>query len=916
MTHRHEPGHNPTPASDPVARLVRLAEPVPEREAVDVQRLLARLQGEAEKAAVGRIRSVSSVRNRSTVSQNGSHNISGRRRPGSISGRNRPTGWPGWATAAAVMLVLGIGAVIIARFVPMSAPHGSNTGDGGTDVANADDASHANNVHTPGNTNAAPNLQPVSPIRLQVDPATGTLASLLHPTDGWVMPGAPELELPLAMTPDTVSNLAAYQARFRHMPDAMNKLSAYGFVVGPAISTDDPVEFYRRTLADGQAPMVTVDVAMHLAHARLESTRQAVEDRVLAPLLQRTLDHLDGQLATLDGKFRAGSDGARALQRARLFVAVARALQAGNEAEEFVRPALCCAVAMRVHGAGMGVYNADMWDALCCFNDTLPEADRIPDIHGWFTGLQLRHLLDLYVNQHRVEAIRQRMPQFADAAIAEVERIMSARHSLASDACGRVVDYSTFAVPDRSTRNVRITNCWRTLQWLRQLQLPLTGDRVSKLTGLLVADALCRLDHAHENGETEWRRVVALIDFLDGLQESLAPFAVRALARQMLGEQYLPAMLASPGVAERLCDVLRYVQVDGVDDPDPAQPRTSANVCIGQPDYPDEKALRFMAGLRDAPGDPQADGSPEPLELMAALGSDRAAWLLESGTQHVEGTPSMPQPWRVLRPDFERIARAGSDRFRTINHDWMHTESTLIRPEGRAAGYPAYMTSEVYADRLLGAALGNYVMRHPETDIHNDKIPQATDEVVDLPAQRGSTVEPLPHVYASLLDVVRHMRLGLQQLDALPATERDLLLATEDTLRDLVRFSKKVLAGDDLGEDGIEWVARFADKLERVTFGQGRPGMMGTTVLRAADASANRGHTLAATGFLRSMWVLNRLPSGEVVISVGCVASYYQQEDVGPTPMHVEEWRRLLYKRNGDAPTCPSWMNSYQWQNR
>jgi Protein of unknown function (DUF3160) len=392
---------------------------------------------------------------------------------------------------------------------------------------------------------------------------------------------------------------------------------------------------------------------------------------------------------------------------------------------------------------------------------------------------------------------------------AELERIAAVGGVAASEVLGRPLDYAGFRPRGIYAGDEALEAHYRAMTWLRLAALPVDpADLESTRAVCLIALALARGQLADGSRALLLQdRLETAIAVLYGEPDGLTPFDVLENVRQGLGT-----------TAPRVSDLGSEVDVERVARRSLEWARTRGlNQIRSAGEGEAAPAFRLLGGTRglearvhDRLTDPHVRRRPGPsaLDLLVVLGSRRArtavsALLLDApgydaavdamaGEAFLWSDPSLPVPARAC-----------------LEQDRVWAVSALL--DGTPRGPAPFMSSSIYRDRLLMAALG--ALNAPGASAVR---PLSPPELGSLPL-----VEPLPRLHARLSFSARRLAGVCQTLRAqsgapscpeldwsIAALER--VAELEAALRDA---SLDVLEGRRLGDASAQLLRGYAATL-------------------------------------------------------------------------------------------------------
>ena len=145
---------------------------------------------------------------------------------------------------------------------------------------------------------------------------------------------------------------------------------------------------------------------------------------------------------------------------------------------------------------------------------------------------------------------------------------------------------------------------------------------------------------------------------------------------------------------------------------------------------------------------------PSGLDVMAALGSDRAWELLDSEKEYVNYVSQMEFLWNQIGNMTE------SEWTQNLYYLWVYSLLPLLSDPGE--GYPYFMQSEAWVDKQLSTALGSWAELRHDTILYAKQ--SYTAEATGLPPEVTGYVEPVPALYARLASLCRMMIEGLRAM--------------------------------------------------------------------------------------------------------------------------------------------------------
>jgi len=295
---------------------------------------------------------------------------------------------------------------------------------------------------------------------------------------------------------------------------------------------------------------------------------------------------------------------------------------------------------------------------------------------------------------------------------------------------------------------------------------------------------------------------------------------------------------------------------------------------------------------------------PMGLDVMAALGSERAWELLEGEKAYLNYESQMEMLWDQMSNLTE------SEWTHNLYYLWLYSLLPLLSDPGE--GYPYFMQSEAWVDKQLNTALGSW------TELRHDTILYAkqsyTWRLTSMPELVKGYVEPVPSLYARLASLCLMMIEGLDSRGLLSDMMSSKLWSLHDFLRDLQAISVKELSGTPLDDEEFRLIEGSGKTLGNIV-------ALPTDEMLVSDADddmaviadvhtdPNEGEVLEeAVGRPMVIYVAVQVDE-QVILTRGGTFSYYEFTWPMDDRLTDEAWQEMLVE--GQEPVLPAWTGSY-----
>jgi hypothetical protein len=525
---------------------------------------------------------------------------------------------------------------------------------------------------------------------------------------------------------------------------------------------------------------------------------------------------------------------------------------------------------------------------------------------------------------------------------AEVELVLAHAGMSASPIFLYKEDYSQYLPRGHYTASEKLKNYFRAMMWFGRMTFLIKGTtavgpgetcancdalisaydaRIQTLGALILADLMNRDPVLME----AWERTYRVTAFFVGFSDDLGPYEYIEAMNQVFGgtprlqsssqadQDRLKAKLAefrSPMI---------YGGTGGCTIPPPFTPE-QADKCLaktrgfrlmGQRFVPDSFILSrlvapypggFLGGelpftAYNIPGVGAIRAFPRGLDVMAVLGSQRARRVMDDlGDTHYE---TYDGAFSEIKGQIDAID--AEEWHKNLYWTWLWSLEAVLQKPGQ--GYPAFMQTDAWQDRVLKIALASWTeLRHDTILYVKQSYTVGMTGMPPAPVALGY-VEPCPELYNRLLAMTRMTRLGLQSMDLLNDTQEARLTRLEDVLGRLISMSLAELRGDALTEDDGRYIGRFGEVLGSVVSGINERSRK-TTVVADVHTDPNSGEVLEeAVGYVDLLVMVCKSGDG-IYLAAGPELSYYEFKQPMEDRLTDEAWREVLQT---SPPPHPAW---------
>jgi len=481
-------------------------------------------------------------------------------------------------------------------------------------------------------------------------------------------------------------------------------------------------------------------------------------------------------------------------------------------------------------------------------------------------------------------------------------------------------DFSQYVPRGHYTRTDLLGRYFKAMMWFGRVSFHLIpdGDTMPNDRGLNETTQAILLSLALEDevsglpggavGYEIWDAIYQPTVFFVGSADDLLPSEYLSLVHEIYGEEVeLQELDNDVLLHEFIQEALTF-----------RDPLILSSLLNDTEDFNQTKGLRFM-GQRFIPDSYilgqlvyiyvgtqfQPRLMPKGLDVMAALGSERAWDLLDDQKHYVNYVEQMELLWNVT----DEIS--AQEWTKNLYYLWLYSLLPLLTDPGEA--YPAFMQSEAWVDKQLMTALGSW------TELRHDTILYAkqsyTVETTGIPPPPPiGYVEPVPRLYARLASLCAMMKSGLDQRSLLTGTTSSRLDTLHDFLRSMQEISIKELSGQSLNETEIHIIKNSGDTLDYIASRPADDPLMSDAdekmaVIADVHTDVNTKTVLEeAVGNPMIIYVAVYI-EGQVVITRGGTFSYY--EFAQPMSDRLTDEARQDMLDAGEEPPLPSWLGSF-----
>lgn len=510
--------------------------------------------------------------------------------------------------------------------------------------------------------------------------------------------------------------------------------------------------------------------------------------------------------------------------------------------------------------------------------------------------------------------------------LADVEWLKVQTHAAneKSPLLGYHIDYTQFIPRGHYTRSETLKRYFIAMMWYGNVPIFVRDQSGQILPDKLRQAALLgELFDTHTAAGTEidhlWRRILDPTTFMVGDADDFTPAAfVHAVTPATQGKP--PEIAAAdPNIAAAMVDAAAKASptqmVNG------ARVQELAVKLMGQRFVVDGYVFQNL--VTPAVGTPEKPRNhPMGLDLMAALGSDRALQILQTDYKQSDFTDYDSQMTKMRS---YLTAVPASTWTSNAYYGWIDVLRRVIAV--KESGYPAFMKSTAWQDKSLNTALGSWAEMRHDTILYSKQTTaecgEGGDDTTEKPP-RGY-VEPDVHAYTRLRHLLKQLTNGLDKLGMLDDALREPCKSFDDLLGLLVTVSTKELANQPLAPEEEETLRRFGDQMTRLNVFTTETEVKrnGETITEtsmdsdhdmatAADIHTDTAHGKALqenAGHANVIYAV--FPAkGKLWIGRGAVFTYYEFEQPIANRLTDEAWQQML--NAGKAPGQPVWIKSFQ----
>ena len=300
---------------------------------------------------------------------------------------------------------------------------------------------------------------------------------------------------------------------------------------------------------------------------------------------------------------------------------------------------------------------------------------------------------------------------------------------------------------------------------------------------------------------------------------------------------------------------------------------------------------------------------PKGLDVMAALGSDRAWELLDDQKNYLHYVEQMESLWQAV------ANMTASEWTHNLYYLWLYSLLPLLNDPGD--GYPMFMQSEAWVDKQLMTSLGSWTELRHDTILYVKQSYTGVPTGIMPPEERIiGYVEPVPRIYARLASLCDMMIEGLASRNIDSDRIHFRLVQLRDFLLDLKTISEKELTNQRLSDYEVDLIENSGDKLDYIASISGFEDLTSAADERMALVAdvhtypdPNEPVVLEeAIGNPMIIYVAVEI-EGRIVITRGGTFSYYEFTQPLDDRLTDEAWQEMLDL--GNAPTMPLWVGVF-----
>jgi len=475
------------------------------------------------------------------------------------------------------------------------------------------------------------------------------------------------------------------------------------------------------------------------------------------------------------------------------------------------------------------------------------------------------------------------------------------------------LDWTQFIPRGHYAKSQRLTQYFKTVMWLSRVafrlrpqdfsyddELNLERGRNETAQAILLCAAMRQLSSVYpidSSGPTrQWATVFDTISFFIGASDDLSLYEYQAIIDSVYDNPRDYAELTD-------CDRLGVFMATAEN---LSSPRILSCFLGDSISINATKGLRFL-GQRFVPDSYVFSelthdqvpfrNLPKALDIMAALGSERAWELLDDQKSYENYVEQM----MMLREMFSNLTIQSWTQ--SLYWLWLYSFKTLVTEP--APGHPSFMRVSEWVDKQLVTCLGTWTELRHDTILYTK---QSYSYNYGVPSPPPGYVEPVPELFARVASLCDMLRTGLatRQLDDIDVISR--LENLQWLALRLKSISEKELSGVALDESDDQLLRDIGALIAAI---EGTREEGGRAALVADVHTDSTSATVLEEAIGNPMCIMVAVPDhdGNVFLALGAMYSHYEFTASISNRLSDEAWWSML--ENDEAPPMATWMNSF-----